>query len=313
MSLELYRENATTAMIACAISGMSTAIGGLIIVSNGNPSFTKLGHMLSFSSGVMLYISFMDLLAESIAAIGFVSANFWFFMGMLFFVLVVSFFPEPKPDKKEKSNSDNGKPNDDGKPSDAHLKHLGLITAVGISLHNFPEGMAVYVSCLKGISMGLPLTLAIAAHNIPEGMAVAAPIYAATKSKWQAFKYSMLSGLCEPAGAIIFGVIFGNYLTEYMIQAMLAGVAGIMVFMVISELMPATLKYIKKGPASISNIIGMFVIFLSIHYLHGMLGHAHGHSHGPAASSSMQGFPQAKPMHGHAHGHDHAHGHGHAH
>jgi ZIP family zinc transporter len=263
-------ENMVPALIATAISGLSTGVGGLIIMFFGKPSDSTLGHMLSLSAGVMLYISFMDLLTESVIRIGFIMANIWFFAGMLLFALIITFFPEPELiDKKAKAKSASGK------PSPEYLKTLGIITAIGISLHNFPEGMAVYISCLKGIHMGLPLTLAIAAHNIPEGMAVAAPIYGATGSKWQALWYSTLSGLCEPLGAVIFGLLLGSHFTEYIIQCMLAGVAGIMVYMSIRELMPATLKYIKPGPAAISHIIGMAIIAASIHYLHGMLPHSH--------------------------------------
>jgi len=281
--------NVVPALIATFISGLSTAIGGLFILFYGEPSNTKLGHMLSISSGVMIYISFMDLLTESVIRIGFVAANLCFFAGMLFFAFIITFFPEPEFIEKEGKDSDDEDDNKNGKkkkkpkkkgsknnkPSSEYLKKLGVITAVGISLHNFPEGMAVYISCLKGIHLGLPLTLAIAAHNIPEGMAVAAPIYGATGSKWQAFYYSLLSGLCEPLGAIIFGILLGSYLTEYIIQCMLAGVAGIMVYMSIRELMPATLKYIKPGPAALSNIFGMAMIAASVHYLHGMLPHSH--------------------------------------
>jgi len=299
--MSAYTENSPTALLACAVSGLSTGLGGLFILFYGEPDNRKLGHMLSFSGGVMLYISFMDLLTESIAKLGFMTANLWFFVGMLFFLVIIRFFPEPKMDKKAKAKSENGKPS-----QDAYLKHLGIVTAVGISLHNFPEGMAVYVSCLKGIAMGLPLTLAIAAHNIPEGMAVAAPMYAATGSKWLAFLYSFLSGLCEPLGAIIFGIIFGKYLTDYIIQSMLAVVAGIMVFMVIGELMPATFKYIKKGPAAVSFIFGMFVIFLSVYYLHGMLPHDHTPLQSP--------FPTAIPLPGlNDDTHDHSHSCGHHH
>jgi len=258
------------ALLATLVSGLSTGIGGLMILFYGQPSNAKLGHMLSFSSGVMIYISFMDLLYESIIRLGFFTANIWFFIGMLFFAAVIQLFPEPEfIDKKAKSKTD------DGKPSAEYLKNLGLITAIGISLHNFPEGLAVYVACLKGIHMGLPLTLAIAMHNIPEGLAVAAPIYAATGSKWTALKYSVLSGVCEPAGALIFGVVFGNYLTPYIVQCLLAAVGGIMVYMCIRELMPATYKYVKASSASISHILGMFVMFLSVYYLHGMLPHSH--------------------------------------
>jgi len=157
----------------------------------------------------------------------------------------------------------------------AYLKQLGVITAVGISLHNFPEGMAVYVSCMKGVAVGLPLTLAIAAHNIPEGIAVAAPIYEATGSKWQAFWYSLLSGLCEPLGAVIFGYFCSAYINAYLIQCLLAAVAGIMVYMSVCELLPAVYKYVKPKKAAISLILGMVIIAASIHYLHGMLPHDH--------------------------------------
>jgi len=244
---EEFVGNAVPALLATLVSGLSTGIGGVMILFFGKPSNALLGHMLSFSSGVMLYISFMDLLYESIIRLGFFTANIWFFVGMLFFAAVIQLFPEPEfIDKKAKSKSDDGKPNVE------YLKQLGLITAIGISLHNFPEGLAVYVACLKGIHMGLPLTLAIALHNIPEGLAVAAPIYFATGSKWTALKYSVLSGVCEPLGAFVFGIVFGNYLTPYIVQCLLAAVGGIMVYMCIRELMPATVKYVKASSASLS-------------------------------------------------------------
>jgi len=258
------------ALFLTAVSGFSTAIGGLIVILRPKPNFVILGHVLSFSSGVMIYISFMDLLPESIRAIGFLPANIYFFLGMIFFELIVRLVPEPEfkhshtpnteEEKKklaeEKKASDNGKPDEQKRNSE--LLMVGIITALGISLHNFPEGIAVYLSCMKGIHVGLPLALAIAAHNIPEGMAVAAPIYNSTKSKWQAFKWSFISGACEPIGALILGYCFTQYFTDYIVQSVLAGVAGIMVYLSIKELMPATLQYIKPGPATISNGIGMF-------------------------------------------------------
>lgn len=302
--MEQFQGNAVPALIATALSGLSTGIGGLFIMFYGQPSNAKLGHMLSISSGVMIYISFMDLLTESMIRIGFVMANICFFAGMFLFALIVQLFPEPEfIDKKAKAKSDNGKPTEDSHKE--YLKNVGIITAVGISLHNFPEGMAVYISCLKGVHMGLPLTLAIAAHNIPEGMAVAAPIYGATGSKWKALMYSTLSGVCEPIGALIFGAFLTDYLTEYMIQCLLAGVAGIMVYMCIRELIPATLKYIKAGPASTSFIFGMVVMCASIHYLHGMLPH----SHTPLYTITANAAPGAATVPQHVHSatcsHDH--------
>jgi ZIP family zinc transporter len=297
---EEITSNVVPALIATLISGLSTGIGGLMILFYGKPSNTKIGHMLSFSSGVMIYISFMDLLYESIIRLGFYTANLWFFVGMVFFALVLKLFPEPKIiDKKAKARSDNGK------PSQEDLIRLGIVTAIGISLHNFPEGLAVYVACLKGIHMGLPLTVAIAMHNIPEGLAVAAPIYEATGSKWQALKYSVLSGVCEPFGALVFGIFFSNVLTPYIVQCLLAGVAGIMVFMVIRELMPATLKYIKASDASISNLIGMFVMFYSVYYLHGMLPHEHTPLYDTGASAASATGSHAAHTHDATCAHDH--------
>ncbi|GAM19689.1 hypothetical protein SAMD00019534_028640, partial [Acytostelium subglobosum LB1] len=377
-----YSKNVPTALFMCLISGLSTALGGVFILLMKEPSFKVLGYMLGFSSGVMIYISFLDLLPEAIEEIGFLPANFYFFGGILFFALILQLVPdaegeehahEPpkvasKPqkevikvgdqdkeevdesDKQEDKHDDDKKSKKNKKKSeksekkevhsdedkkkkakDAYLVKLGIVTAIGISLHNFPEGVAVYLACLKGANVGIPLMLAIAAHNIPEGMAVAAPIYTATGSKWQAFKYCLLSGLCEPAGAIIFGLIFKDYMSPYLVQCMLAAVAGIMIFMAIKELMPATLKYVSVNAATVSNVIGMFVIFLSIYWLHGMLPHDHGHGHGHGSPNDHLAFNEVhhsdgvqfdvskiQQHHGHSHGagdHGHSHGgsHGHSH
>jgi len=194
----------------------------------------------------------------------------------------------------------------------AYLKQLGIITAVGISLHNFPEGMAVYVSCMKGVAVGMPLTLAIAAHNIPEGIAVAAPIYEATGSKSQAFWYSLLSGLCEPLGAVILAYFCSAFINEYVIQCLLAAVSGIMVYMSVCELLPAVYKYVKPKKAAISLILGMVIIAASIHYLHGMLVHDHTRLYwtgwGPTAVQTAT-TPTPTPSAAHEHvpscGHDH--------
>ncbi|KYQ94359.1 zinc/iron permease [Tieghemostelium lacteum] len=381
-----FDENVNLALSMTLISGLSTAIGGFYVLFMKKPSFGLLGHMLSFSSGVMLYISFMDLLPESVEEIGFLQANIWFFIGMLIFALVLKFIPEDhshdlehshshkesakstktntttkdqegtddsttvsdnaekenkkkttKTDSKSTENLKEDEHKDKKKHDDGYLKKLGIATAVGISLHNFPEGVAVYLASLKGVEVGLPLMLAIAAHNIPEGMAVAAPIYSATGSKWQAFKYCLYSGLCEPLGALIFGLIFREFMTPFLIQCMLAAVAGIMVLVVIKELLPASFKYIDADSAVISNVIGMIFIAASIHILHSMLPHGeHGHSHGGSSSSlptkhltleggsidvsniniiknAQHGHSHSSGDHGHSHGgHGHSH-HGHSH
>ncbi len=137
---------------------------------------------------------------------------------------------------------------------------------------SFPEGVAVYLTSLQGAGVGLPLAIAIAAHNIPEGMAVAAPIFHATGSRWQAFKWSLISGMCEPAGAVIVGLVLTKYLTSHIVKTVLAGVAGVMTFMCFHELVPQSLKYISSNAAIVSNVCGMMFISASVWFLQEKLG-----------------------------------------
>jgi len=189
----------------------------------------------------------------------------WFFVGVMFFVVIATFIPEPEImfDKSKHPS---------GKIQERDLFKAGVVTAIGISLHNFPEGIAVYLVCLRGLHVGIPLAFAIAAHNIPEGMAVAAPIYGSTKSKWQAIKWSLISGMCEPFGAILIGATFSKYLSFYIVHCSLAAVAGIMVLLSFREIIPTSLKYIEPSKAILSNISGMFFIFISVYYLNQLLG-----------------------------------------
>ena len=192
--------------------------------------------------------------------------------------------PEPDVSNFVRGSSNNsnaegkrGKKGGDGKAATATerrtLLSVGLVTAFGISLHNFPEGIAVYLSCLaRGPAVGLPLALAIAAHNVPEGMAVAAPLYAATGSRWQAVKYTVLSGMCEPLGAVVVALALAPFMTAWVVQVLLAAVGGIMVVMSLQELVPTTLTYIPANHACYSFLAGMVVIFATVHGLRNTLG-----------------------------------------
>lgn len=210
---------------------------------------------------------------------------------------------EQSHDHREGSGSHTSKANED-----RELKRVGLVTALGISIHNFPEGIAVYLACLKGMDVGLPIALAIAAHNIPEGMAVASPIYHSTGSKWEAFKFSMISGICEPLAALVFSMFFSAYMNDEMIQLLLAGVAGIMVLVSLKELLPTALKYISADSAMISNALGMAFIGLSIYYLHASGGHDHSHGGHDHHHHHHETHSHADHAHHHHH-HDHHHHH----
>jgi zinc transporter, ZIP family len=139
-----------------------------------------------------------------------------------------------------------------------------MFTAFAIAIHNFPEGMAVFFSALSDQSLGIVIASTIALHNIPEGMAVAAPIYFATKSKKKAFSLSFLSGLAEPAGAVIGYLLLKPFLTPLLFSGILAGVAGIMVYISLDELLPTAEEYGEHHLAISGLIIGMGVMAISL-------------------------------------------------
>jgi len=158
------------------------------------------------------------------------------------------------------------------KPKDDHEKllRMGLFTALAIGIHNFPEGLATFLAALQDPGLGIAIAVAIALHNIPEGISVSVPIYYATGSRSKAFIYSWLSGLAEPVGAVIaYGLIFfflghGNIMPPQIMGIMFAGVAGIMVYISLDELLPTAEKYGEHHVAIGGVIAGMVVMSLSL-------------------------------------------------
>ena len=146
------------------------------------------------------------------------------------------------------------------------LKNMGIMTAVAIGLHNFPEGLATFVAALADPKLGVALAVAIAIHNIPEGICVAMPIYYATGSKWKGFWWSFLSGLSEPLGAIVgYGVLKGNGMSPAAFGALFGLVAGMMVFISVKELIPTALKYDPRDEYVTTFVfVGMFVMAVSL-------------------------------------------------
>ncbi|EOY32598.1 ZIP metal ion transporter family isoform 2, partial [Theobroma cacao] len=224
-------------MVALALSlvgGFSTSLGALFVILNQAPNLKMLGLLQGFAAGLMLSISFLDLAHNAMNSIGFLKGNLWFFAGVIFFAVVANFIPEPilsqsSEVKSKKKNSDEGG-KDMMKKHRRQVLFSGIITAIGISLHNFPEGMAVFLGSMKGLRVGFNLALAIALHNIPEGVAVALPVYFATQSKWQAFKLATLSGFAEPLGVVIVAYLFPSNLSPEILEGLLGSVGGVMAF-----------------------------------------------------------------------------------
>lgn len=254
-SITDVRANFPLALALSSLAGASTGLGGLLMVLPGVQSdltTRRLGLWQGAAAGFMLSVSCFDLAPSVLEELPWVPALFYFAVGAAMFVLLKLCIPEPDLSAFAKTN-------------DASLRQVlwsGLLTALGISLHNFPEGIAVGVASLKGIHFGLPLALAIGAHNIPEGMAVALPIYFATRKKSYAVKLAFLSGMAEPAGVLfLFAAIhlFGS-LTKFTVAAMLSAVAGIMVILSIIELYPQARKHAGSKDALLSTVAGLCIM-----------------------------------------------------
>lgn len=222
---------------------------------------------LGFSAGVMIYVSLVEILVkgrEMLAADLGAGPAAWaaagaFFGGIAFIGIIDRLVPEADNPHEARLPQDTLEPRANSK-----LKRMGLFTALAIGIHNFPEGLATFTAALADPALGLAIAVAIAIHNIPEGVAVAVPIYYATGSRKKAFFYSFLSGLAEPAGALVGFLLLQSLFSPSLMGVMFAGVAGIMVFISLDELLPTAEAYGHHHLCIYGLIGGMGVMALSL-------------------------------------------------
>ena len=239
------------ALLLSFLAGISTTIGAVVAFFIKKPTHKILGLTLGFSAGVMLNVSFVELLTKSMNEIGFLHANFAFFVGMVIIFAIDVLIPHKY--IAEKAESKNPK-----------LMRTGILTALGIAIHNFPEGFVTFAGSLYSIKTGILLAVAIAIHNIPEGISVSIPIFYATGNKRKAFLYSFASGIFEPIGAVIGAAFLLPFITDYLIGCVLAFISGIMVYISFDELLPAAHEYGKEHLVALGVISGMAVMILSL-------------------------------------------------
>ena len=259
-------------------AGLSTGIGGAVAFFSRpehKDSGRFLSAMLGFSSGVMIFISLAELLPEARSGLTSVFGVPWggltalaaFAFGILLSAGIDKLIPEVENPHHVRTNNEFNRAAGADNAERARLGRSGLLFALAIGIHNFPEGLATFAGGLSGMDVALPLTGAIAMHNITEGIAIAVPIYYATGNRGKAFLYSLLSGLAEPVGALIGFLILLPFLSPGLLAFLFAVVAGIMVFITFDELLPMAETYGKHHIAIGGLLIGMIFMGIGIEFL----------------------------------------------
>lgn len=249
-------------------AGLSTGIGSVLAFFTKRTNTRFLSLALGFSAGVMIYVSFIEIFPkakdELVLHYG-ETSGFWltttaFFAGIFLIAIIDKLIPSFENPHEIKKVEDIDEKNID----QSKLMRMGLFTALAIAIHNFPEGLATFIAALNDPGLGIAIAIAIAIHNIPEGIAVSVPIYYATGSRKKAFWYSFSSGLAEPVGAMIGFLILMPFLSPLLFGMIFAGVAGIMVFISIDELLPAAQEFGEHHLSIYGLIAGMMVMALSL-------------------------------------------------
>lgn len=279
------------AMLLTLFAGFSTAIGSIIAFFSRKDDLRVLSLGLGFSAGVMIYISFMEILPTALKDFKNYYNSHWaellglacFFGGILISLLIDKLIPEDVNPHEPKEDLSELKicplPQKGQNPPKFHpgeklhqintkaLKRTGIFTALAIAIHNFPEGFATFISSLDNLTLGIAIAIAVAIHNIPEGLAVSLPIYHATGDKKKAFIYSALSGFAEPLGAFVGALILLPFIGDLTLAISFAVIAGIMVFISLDELLPAAKTYDKAHDSLYGLIAGMPIMALSLNLL----------------------------------------------
>ncbi len=257
-------ENYGIALLLTLFAGLTTAIGGGIafVVKKNNLKALSVG--LGFSAGVMIFLSFNEIIPEAgqMLSVNFPNDYKWivyagFIVGIVVAILIDYFLPDHI-DTEELLNPE-------APCIHKHkLKRAGLFTAIAICVHNFPEGMATFLTTTQNITLGLSVALAIAIHNIPEGIAVALPMYHVTGKKRYAMLYAALSGITEPIGALVGMFIFGLFLPQVLVGALMAAVAGIMIYISFDTLLPLAKEYGNWHLSMVGIVSGILFIWISL-------------------------------------------------
>lgn len=241
------------ALLITTLAASTTVLGGVITLFFKKDNQKIVSLFLAFSAGIMLYLSFMEILPKGLTHLQNTNSSLFigilsFLSGIILIILVDKFI-------SKYSDSHHG---------NSSIKKIGLLSLILITLHNFPEGMAVYSVAMESINLSWTLVLAIGLHNIPEGIVIAAPLYFATGSKTKTILITTLSALAEPVGGLI-GYHFFKYLfVDLTLGIVFCFIAGVMIFLSIDQLLPEARKYGDHHLVGYSTVVGMSFMAISL-------------------------------------------------
>lgn len=248
-------------------AGLATGIGSAIAFLARRTNKRLLSFSLGLSGGVMIYVSFVELFQQSQLTLaaewgqrpGTAMTVACFFAGILLIGIIDRLVPSVENPHEAHRVEEMGE-----QPRNPKLMRMGLMTALAIAIHNFPEGIATFTTAVDDTTLGAAIAVAIAIHNIPEGIAVSVPVYYATGDRAKAFRLSLLSGVAEPVGALLAWLVLMPFMSPTLMGCILAGVAGIMVFISIDELLPAAREYGEAHISIYGVVTGMAVMAVSL-------------------------------------------------
>ncbi|MFI3270687.1 MAG: zinc transporter ZupT [Pseudomonadota bacterium] len=256
-------------------AGLATGLGAAIAFFTRSTHRGILSLTMGFAAGVMLYVSFVEILAkaresltEALGASGPWYTVLAFFVGMAVIALIDYMVPDYENPHQvhsvEEMELGEGALPKNNAHDFAKLRRTGIFAAVAIAIHNFPEGLATFTAAIMDPSLGMAIAVAIALHNVPEGIAISIPIYYATGSRKKAFGYAFLSGLAEPLGAIVGYALLLPFFTAATFGTLFAGVAGIMVYISLDQLLPAAQEFGEHHLSILGVVAGMLVMAISL-------------------------------------------------
>jgi ZIP family zinc transporter len=291
-----------TAFGLTLLAGMATGIGSAIAFMAKRTNYRFLSVSTGFSAGVMLYVSFVEIFFKGVHALTEAYGEYWahwintaaFFGGMFLIGVIDNLIPSAENPHEIHGESESAPLRDpdaalpdfaligragreaatglhDHGIPEGKLLRMGLFTALAIGIHNFPEGLATFLAALHDPNLGIAIAIAIALHNIPEGISVSVPIFYATGNRKKAFAWSFVSGLAEPVGAgvayLAIRLFFAGEtgaIPPQIMGILFSGVAGIMVYISLDELLPTSRAYGKGHDSLLGLIGGMMLMALSL-------------------------------------------------